>query len=76
MPSRSSTRPQRAASPAGGEVRAKPVRVTVDLKPDDYDALREWAHTARMSHSDVLRALLRRLTSDESLAAAVRDLDA
>lgn len=52
---------------------AKPKRITVDLHPDDYEALREWAHLARMSHSDVVRALLRRLVADQALAEAVRD---
>jgi hypothetical protein len=31
-----------------GGVRVKPVRVTVDLDPTDYDDLREFAHVARM----------------------------
>jgi hypothetical protein len=48
------------------------VRVTVDLEPEDYDALRDWAHLARLSHSDVLRALLRLLAKDNAVAAAVR----
>lgn len=51
----------------------KPKRVTVDLHPDDYEALREWAHLARMSHADVFRALLRLLIADERVAKAVRD---
>lgn len=76
----SRTSPRRGRSGAAGVVdhpdRTKPVRVTVDLDPDDYEALREWAHTARMSHSDVFRTLLRLLTSDESLATAVRDSEA
>jgi hypothetical protein len=59
-----------SASPAE---RTKPFRVTVDLDPADYNALRDWAHFARMSHSDVLRALLRLLATDETIAAAVRD---
>lgn len=77
MAARSSTRStsgvRRPSTSAheGGD-RPKPVRVTVDLDPDDYDALRDWAHFARMSHSDVLRALVQLLTSDESVAAAVR----
>lgn len=53
----------------------KQVRVTVDLAPDDYDTLRDWAHTERMSHSDVLRALVR-LLLDETVASAVRDYEA
>lgn len=66
------------SAPRGGSARAaaspgKPVRVTVDLAPDDYDALRDWAHLARMSHADVFRALLRLLIVDERVAKAVRD---
>lgn len=77
MAPRSSPRRGRGRSGAAGVVDdTKPVRVTVDLDPHDYDALREWAHTARMSHSDVFRTLLRLLTSDESLATAVRDSEA
>lgn len=69
MPSRST----RSRSTATAEPPDKPKRVTVDLHPDDYEALREWAHLARMSHSDVFRALLRLLTTDERVAKAVRD---
>jgi len=45
------------------EARSKPVRVTVDLEPDDYDTLREFAFGARMTHTDVLRSLVRLLAS-------------
>jgi hypothetical protein len=62
-----------ASAPADEPQQAKPVRVTVDLSPQDYDALRDWAHFARMSHSAVLRALLRLLTSSEDVAEAVRN---
>jgi hypothetical protein len=55
------------------EERTKPFRVTVDLDPADYDALRDWAHFARMSHSDVLRTLIRLLVTDEAVDTAVRD---
>ena len=41
------------------------VRVTVDLDGNDYEALREWAFHAHMSHADVLRALVRRLVDDD-----------
>jgi hypothetical protein len=63
--------------PAGGrvvrgEVRVKPVRVTVDLDPASYDVLRDWAHNARMSHADVLRALVALLPADVSVAERVR----
>lgn len=70
MPSRSAGRGGSAPAPASP---GKPVRVTVDLAPDDYEALRDWAHLARMSHSDVLRALLRLLIADDRVAKAVRD---
>lgn len=63
----------RAAVPADEPQQAKPVRVTVDLSPQDYDALRDWAHFARMSHSAVLRALLRLLASSDDVAEAVRN---
>ena len=46
-------------------VRVKPVRVTVDLDPMDYDDLREFAHRARMTHTDVLRALVKLLENSE-----------
>jgi len=52
-------------------VRVKPVRVTVDLTPSDYEALREFAHDARMSHADVLRALVS-LLEDRKTSQQVR----
>lgn len=35
------------------------------LHPDDYDTLREFAFGARMTHTDVLRSLVRLLGSEE-----------
>lgn len=70
MPTRSAR--TGGSAPASAQP-GKPVRVTVDLAPDDYEALRDWAHLARMSHSDVFRLLLRLLLSDERVAKAVRD---
>lgn len=70
MPSRSASRRSSAPAAAAPD---KPTRVTVDLAPEDYEGLRNWAHLARMSHSDVLRALLRLLIADERVAEAVRD---
>jgi hypothetical protein len=55
-----------------GAVRVKPVRVTVDLEPTDYDALRDFAHEARMTHADVLRALVH-LLDQTSVAQQVRN---
>lgn len=51
--------------------RPKRVRVTVDLDPLDYDVLRDFAHVARMSHADVMRALVR-LLEEPDVAAEVR----
>ena len=63
-------RPAEGRSVSGGE-RVKPVRVTVDLEPSDYDALRDFAHEARMSHADVLRALVA-LLQEKDVAEQVR----
>jgi hypothetical protein len=57
-----------------GDVRVKPVRVTVDLDPAAYDALRDWAHHARMSHADVLRNLVSLLVADQAIATKVRSV--
>lgn len=46
------------SDPAGSDKSAKPVRVTVDLDQRDYDRLREFAYNERMTHADVLRALI------------------
>lgn len=61
---------QEARAVSGG-VRVKPVRVTVDLDPTDYDDLREFAHRARMTHTDVLRALVK-LLENTDVAQQVR----
>ncbi len=61
-----STYPKEAAT------RSKPVRVTVDLEPTDYEALREWAYTEKTSHSAVLRALIQLLSRSETLSQQVR----
>lgn len=37
-------------------VRVKPVRITVDLDPADYDTLRDFGHEHRLRHADVVRA--------------------
>jgi hypothetical protein len=64
-----------AQPPAGrtisGDARVKPVRVTVDFDPAVYDQLRQWAFAERMSHADVLRALVT-LLEDPSVAKRVR----
>lgn len=63
-----------AGRAVSGDVRVKPVRVTVDLDPAAYDALRDWAHHARLSHADVLRRLLHLLTADQDVATKVRSV--
>ena len=62
--------PHAGRSVSGG-VRVKPVRVTVDLDTGDYDALRDFAHSERMTHTDVIRALVR-LLDDDSVSQQVR----
>jgi hypothetical protein len=66
------TQPSAATQPASGPVRVKPYRLTVDLAPADYEHLRNWAHHAHMSHSDVLRALVK-LLDDPSVGQQVRN---
>lgn len=65
--------PERRYYPTGDPVnqsdrtsnaRTRPVRVTVDLDPVDYDTLRDFAHGSRMTHTDVLRSLVRLLDTD------------
>jgi hypothetical protein len=56
-----------------GNVRIKPVRISVDLDPLAYDGLRDWAHEARMTHSDVLRALVELLIEDPAVAEKIRN---
>jgi len=63
--------PAKGRSISGG-VRVKPVRVTVDLEPSSYDALRDFAHAARMSHADVLRALVN-LLDNQDVSQQVRN---
>lgn len=76
---------QQAATPAsvvvGNEtVRVKPVRITVDLEPSDYDTLRDFGHEHRMRHADVVRAAVELLRNDptmgERLLAAHRSKSA
>jgi len=55
-----------------GGVRVKPVRITVDLDPSDHDVLRDYAHEARMTQTDVVRALVR-LLDDPSVSQQVRN---
>ena len=67
------TQPSAASQVAAGPARVKPYRLTVDLAPADYEKLRDWAHQAHMSHSDVFRTLARLLVDDPSVAQQVRN---
>lgn len=54
-----------------GDIRVKPVRVTVDLSPGDYTFLRSFAHGNGLGHSTILRALVAELARDPKLAARI-----
>ena len=43
------------ARAVSGRVRVKPVRISLDFDPMDYDMMREFAHVERMTRSDVMR---------------------
>ncbi len=70
--SKESTRRKGAQIHSATGDRPRSIRVTVDLSPSDYESLREWSYAERMSHSDVLRSLVRMLATDQSTAAEVR----
>lgn len=59
--------------------RSRPVRRTVDLSPADHDRLNEWQRETarqlgrtRITGEDVLRALVARLLTDDTLAGKIR----
>jgi hypothetical protein len=77
------TAPQ--AQPAGQTaIRTKPVRITIDLDPADYEALNRWIGTAtarvnsapgkRVTLSKAVRAMINATVLDESIALVVIDL--
>ena len=51
--------------------RTRPIRISVDLPPDDYSALRQFAFDASMTHAGVVRALVE-LLADKTVAQRVR----
>lgn len=51
--------------------RERPVRVSVDLPPDAYSGLRQFAFDAEMTHAAVMRALVD-LLDDDDVGARVR----
>jgi hypothetical protein len=61
-------------------VRAKPVRNTVDLSPHQHASLKAWCGetavsigSSRVTGQDVLRALVARLLTDETLVRKIRE---
>lgn len=68
------------ASPRKAAPRAKPVRVTTDLPPQNYRQLvaycAELAETlgrAKVPHAEVIRSLIAQLDSDASLQSVIAD---
>ena len=67
-------------SPA--EIRAKPVRITVDLASADYQALNRWVARAararlpmsRLSQAQVIRTMIRAAAADDVVSGVVLDL--
>jgi len=61
--------------------RPKPVRITVDLSPEQYRALTEWTSRAaadlgvpRLTLADAIRAMAKVTEIDNSIAAVVVDM--
>lgn len=78
---RASGNPAEAEHPAPTHaVRAKPIRNTVDLSPYHHASLKAWCGetavsigSSRITTQDVLRAMVARLLTDETLARKIRD---
>jgi len=75
----SERRPGRETTPARATLpRAKPIRVTTDLSPQDYRHLvaycadlAEHLGRAKVPHTEVIRALVSRLEQDPSLRETI-----
>ncbi len=80
------TRRAEPETPASGQtaVRTKPVRITIDLSPADYEALNHWIGTAtarinsapgrRVTLAKAVRAMINTAILDESIGLVVTDL--
>lgn len=71
---------ERALVPGAAKPHVKPIRSTVDLPPTRHAALKAWCgETAveigrsRVTTQDVMRALVGRLLTDETLARKIRE---
>lgn len=71
---------ERALAPTVAKPQVKPIRSTVDLPPTRHAALKAWCgETAveigrsRVTTQDVMRALVDRLLTDETLARTIRN---
>ncbi len=83
MTAAAARRTQPGARPAGRTaIRSKPVRITLDLSPELYRQLTQWAHLAaieldvpRIALSDAVRAMIRVTTEspDEVIEQLRRD---
>jgi len=71
------------APASSADSRAKPVRITVDLAPADYQALNRWLAKAaveldqpfsRMTQARALRAMIRATAADDVVNDVVLDL--
>jgi hypothetical protein len=72
------------AKPAGRTaIRTKPIRITLDLKQADYDALNRWTASAgvelgqpvsRLTLARSLRAMIHATTTDDMVGDVVLDL--
>ena len=65
------------------ETRTRPVRITVDLAPADYQALNRWVAEAaielnqpmsRVSQAQVIRAMIRAAAADDIVSGVMLDL--
>ena len=65
------------------DTRTKPVRITIDLAPGDYQALNRWLAKAaveldqpfsRMTQARAVRAMIRAAAADDVVSGVVLDL--
>jgi hypothetical protein len=70
-------------APAAGvtAIRSKPVRITVDLSPEDYRRLMAWTTAAaaeldvpKVTAADAIRAMVRTVDLDKGIGAVVADM--